>query len=294
MRLSIALSLILLRLPAHALPPDEKAMVSSLGNAIGQMITGTQETARAACEAGRTQLTDQSPKYLGAYVEACYAFTAAPLGPGKKPASCAYYQRALQIWKDNPPPKDDDESRISRAKRRKDWRKFAEENCPETAASKAKPVSVPHVPGGIVDTAEGLSFELPDGWSVKSFDEVTGSAFLVGPDDYSMGVSRDGLSGYSEYPDKESLPDGRELQTEYKPFLDKTTNMVLYSRVMLKDECVRIGITRLKAKDVGVEKDRGFAWLRAVASSVKITGPRRCIGDCPPGKVRAKKTAAKK
>lgn len=263
-----------------------------LGKTVVQMIYGTQDTARAACEEGRAKLTGESPKYLGAYVEACLAVTAAPFGPALKPASCAYYQRAIQIWKDNPPPKDDDDSRIARAVRRREWQESLEKNCPGEFPPMAKPAAISQVPGGVVETQEGLSFELPDGWSVEHFSDISGWASLAGPDGYSMRVERSGLGDYGDYPDKEKLPDGRELQTEYKPFL-KSKSYVLYTRLMLKDECINIGLTRLKS-DEGVEKDRGFAWVRAVAASAKITGPRRCIGDCPPGKVRAKKKAAKK
>lgn len=294
MKRILVLTLILLCRPARALPPEEKEMLAVLGKTVVQMIYGTQDTARAECEAGRAKLTEASPKYLGAYVESCLALAAAPFGPGKKPASCAYYQRALRIWKDNPPPKDDDDSRIARANRRQEWRKAVQEHCPEDAQAepKAKPAPIPHVPGGIVETQEGISFELPEGWSVDKFDDISGWTNLKGPDGYFMRVERSGLGGYADYPDKENLPDGRELQTEYKPFLPKTKSFVLYARLMLKDECVRLGITRIKSEE-GVEKDRGFAWLRAVASSVKVLGPRLCIGDCPPGRVKPKAKAAK-
>lgn len=293
MKLFLAFSLAFLVRPAQALPPAEKEMLSMLGKTVAQMIYGTQDTARAACEEGRAKLTGESPKYLGAYIEACLALTAAPFGPALKPASCAYYQRAIQIWKDNPPPKDDDDSRIARAVRRKEWQESLEKNCPEDFPSKTKPAAVPQVPGGVVETQEGLSFELPDGWRVEKFDEVTGWAFLKGPDGYAMRVERAGLGGYAEYPDKETLPDGRELQTEYKLFLAGAKNHVLYARVMLKDECIQLGMTRIQSEE-GVEKKRGLSWLRGVAASTKITGPRRCIGDCPSGKVRAKTKAAKK
>lgn len=265
-----------------------------LGKAVVQMIYGTQDTARAACEAGRAGLTDASPKYLRAYVESCLALTAAPFGPEKKPAACAYHQRALRIWKENPPPKDDDDSRIARATRQREWRQAAAKDCPEEPRSEpaAKPAAIPVIPGGIVETQEGLSFELPDGWAVDQFDDVSGWANLKGPDGYVLRVERTGLGGYSDYPDKEKLPDGRELQTEYKLFLPKTKSFVLYARLMLKDECIRFGMTRMQSEE-GVEKDRGFGWLRAVASSAKITGPRLCIGDCPPGTVRPKAKAAK-
>lgn len=288
MKLILTLALAFLYRPVQALPPEEKEMVSTLGKAVVQMFSGKQDDARAACEAGRAKLTDASPKYLGAYIEACHALAAAPPGPEKKPVTCAYYERALKIWKDTPPPKDDDESRITRANRRKEWRDALEKHCPENHPAKPKPADIPHVPGGVVETQDGLSFELTDGWSVDKFDEVTGWAYLKGPDGYMMRVERTGLGGYSEYPDKEKLPDGRELETDYKPFLPNTKSYVLYARLMLKDECIRFGITRMKS-DEGAEKDRSFAWVRAIASSAKISGPRRCIGDCPPGKVRAKK-----
>lgn len=293
MKSILALSLVFLCRSAQALPPEEKEMMSTLGKAFGQLMSKNQDGARAKCEEGRAKLTDASPKYLRAYIEACHALASGPLGPEKKPASCAYYQRALQIWKDSPPPKDDDDSRIARANRKKEWREALEKNCPEDYPAKPKAAAVPHVPGGVVETPEGLAFELPDGWRVDKFDDITGWAYLKGPDDYAMRVERTGLGGYEEYPDKETLPDGRELETEYKPFLAGAKNHVLFARVMLKDECIRLGISRIKSDD-GVEKDRGFAWVRAVAASAKITGPRRCIGDCPPGKVRAKTKAAKK
>lgn len=270
-------------------------MLAMLGKTVAQMIYGTPETARAACEAGRAELTDASPKYLGAYVEACLALAAAPTGPGKKPAACAYHQRALKIWKENPPPKDDDDSQIARASRQREWRLAAEKDCPEDPGEKTKPkpAALPEIPGGIVETQEGLSYELPDGWTVRSFSDISGSANLKGPDGYMMTVERSGLDGYSGYPDKEKLPDGREMQTEFKPFLPQTkSNHVLYARIMLKDECIRFGMTRMQSAE-GVGKDRGFDWLRAVASSARVVGPRRCIGDCPPGTVRAKTKAAK-
>lgn len=294
MKLLLALSLVFLCPPARAYPPEEKEMRSTLGKAVVKMLTGSQEAARAECEAGRAKLTEKSPKYLGAYIEACLALAAAPTGPGKKPASCAYYQRAVRIWKDNPPPKDNDDLRIERANKQNEWRNAAEKHCSDSPSkAEMKPVSIPRVPGGVVETQEGLSFELPDGWSVEKFDEVSGWAFLKGPDDYEMRVERTGSGADADYPERETLPDGRELRIEFKPFLAGAKNHVLFARVMLKDERIQIGMTRMKAAE-GVEKERGLSWLRALASTAKVTGPRRCIGDCPPGKVRPKKKAAKK
>ncbi|MCL5669605.1 MAG: hypothetical protein M1392_06560, partial [Gammaproteobacteria bacterium] len=106
---SLLLVGLLVASPAFASTDLEKQMMVATGGAIVKMIFGTPEEARAECEAGRAQLSAETPKYLAAYVEACVALTTSAFGPHKKPESCPYYQRAIDIWRKNPPPSANDE-----------------------------------------------------------------------------------------------------------------------------------------------------------------------------------------
>ncbi|MDF1590785.1 MAG: hypothetical protein P1P89_04650 [Desulfobacterales bacterium] len=105
-------------------------MMSATGKATVKMIYATMEEARTECEAARALLPDTAPKYLFAYVEACLGLTASKFGPHKKPESCPYYQRAIDIWRDNPPPADNDEIALKYAAKLKEWKDSVAQNCP--------------------------------------------------------------------------------------------------------------------------------------------------------------------
>jgi hypothetical protein len=130
-------AILLAAAPAFAAPDLEKEMMVATGKAVAKMIFGTKEEARAECEAGRAQLSAKTPKYLAAYVEACVALTVSPFGPEKKPESCPYYRRAVDIWRDSPPPKASDEVALKRAGKLKQW-KDAVAGCPNAAVVKTK------------------------------------------------------------------------------------------------------------------------------------------------------------
>lgn len=286
MMIHLAAALFLLAGPALAVPPAEKEFDSLIAKTVIKTMGNTPEAAPAVCEEWRARLPEGSQKYLNAYFEACLGYAAAPAGPGVKPAACAHYQRAVQIWRETPPPKDEEDSRLRRARDMALWKEAAATHCPADPAA-AKPAPIPDIPGGIVETQEGVSFELPAGWSVDSFDLAVGATNLKGPEGYKMLVARTNTSG-SAYPEIEKLRDGRELQTSFNQELN-----VLFARIIMKDAGVRFALRRA-APDV-MEKERAFTWVRAVASSVSVLGPRRCIGECPPGTVRPKKkTGAKK
>lgn len=298
MKFLLALSLAVVCPPARALAPADKEMLAVIGKSFGKLLFGGQEAARAVCEEGRAGLEEKSPKYLSAYIEACVGLSASPRGPGKKTASCPYFRRALQIWKENPPPKDDDDSRITRSLKRAEWENFLAENCDEEAAARAaakpaKAAPIPRIPGGIVETQEGLSYELPPGWSVRRFDAVSGWTIIEGPDRYTIDIVRSSKDDYDAYPDQEKLPDGRALETEYKEFIPRSRNFMLNGRLMLEKGYVELSCVRSDSPE-GVDKERCLAWVRAVAGSVKVLGPRRCIGDCPPGTVKAKTPVSKR
>jgi len=285
MIIHLAAALSMLAGPAQALPPIEKEVETVIAKAVIETIDGKIDAARAVCEGWRARLPEGSPKYLNAYFEACLAYAAAPAGPGVKPVACPHYQRAVQIWRETPPPKDAEDSRLRRARDMKLWREAAVMHCPADPAA-AKPAAIPDIPGGIVETQEGISFELPAGWSVAEFNDAIGATDLKGPDDHRLFMERM-TSAVPAYSEVEKLPDGREFQTDF----NQEYNMLL-ARVILKDGVVRFAFRR-KGSGV-VEKERAVGWVRAIASSVKVLGPRRCIGECPPGTVRPKKKSGAK
>lgn len=275
---------------AEAQQDLEHKALSDLGKGVGLMFVATPEKAKAHCDTAAAEFPADAPRYLLAYYEICRAVTAAPTGPQKKPESCPYYKKAVEIWTKFPPPKDDDESRIKRAERLHGWRKAIVENCPGAAPLPVRSSGTwSSIDGPRVKTKEGLSYRLPLGWHVTGFDEITGKANVAGPRDHGMRVQRIGAKeAASDFPDRKALADGRELEFVHKPFIKDTAWHVFYAQIRLPEAIVAFGISRHN-KDgsgaSGVDRAEALAWVTEVAESLKVTGPRACIGDCPPGAV---------
>jgi hypothetical protein len=273
--------------PAVAAADLEKEMTAATGKAVSKMIFGTQEEARAECEAGRAQLSTRTPKYLAAYIEACVALTVSPFGPGKKPDSCPYYQRAVDIWRDSPPPKSSDDVALSRARKLKQWKDAIAESCPTAAAAKAKPTPIVVPEGATVETLEGISYVMPGGWTVENFDETGGHAnFENDTLKYGLLVERKAANDKGDYTEKEPLSSGRTFEWEHKEFIKGSGFYVFYARVKFDDAIVNIGMSSSdKADNDGVDKTTALDIARKLAESIKVLGPRRCIADCGPGEI---------
>lgn len=135
----------------------------------------------------------------------------------------------------------------------------------------------------LVETEEAISFTMPDGWSLSNFSERTGSALLVhGASGMKLLVERYGFAGKQDpYKNKTPLSGGRTLEWQY------TTKLwpLLQGRVTLADAHILIGITSKDLKSA-VPQEAGMAALRRIGETVKVLGPRKCIGgECKPGTV---------
>lgn len=146
----------------------------------------------------------------------------------------------------------------------------------------------------LVVTQQSVSYELPKDWTVKRWTEKTGEAISTNAaTSYLMEVERHGTAGTPlDYPNSESLTGGRTLKWDYSESFPKSGQFVLQGEVIFPDPkvgaTVRIYIFS-PDKPTGVAKDASLVVLRAVASSVKVLGARKCWppGECPPGVVHA-------
>lgn len=287
--LSVILTALLTASPAFAAADLEKELMVATGKAMAKMMFGDKrDEARAECEAGRARLSPGAPKYLSAYVEACLAYTVSKFGPHKKPETCPYYQRAIDIWRDNPPPRDNDEIALQYAEKLKQWKDALAENCPSAAApatAKMAPIVVPE--GATVETLEGISYVMPGGWTVEEFMPVGGSAYFENSAlKYAMAVEREAANDSDDiYSERETLRSGRMFAWKYGEVFDGY--YALYARVKFDDANVDIGISSAKdGPDAGVvDKTTALGIARKLAESMKVLGPRRCISDCGAGTV---------
>ena len=230
-------------------------------------------------------------KYLSAYIQACFAMMALEFGPHKKPESCPYYQRAIDIWRENPPPRENDEIAVKRADLLKKWKDALAEHCPSAAApttaaaAKQRPIPVPE--GATVETLEGISYVMPGGWAVEEFDETGGNAtFKNDALKYVLLVERKAADDPGDYEEKEPLGSGRILEWRHMELIDGSGFYVFYARVKFDDAYVNIGMSSSdKASNDGVDKATALGIARTVAESMKVLGPRRCIAECGPGTI---------
>ncbi len=143
-------------------------------------------------------------------------------------------------------------------------------------------------PGSRLRTQEGLSYVVPDGWTIEKFDAVEGSALLVHTGrGYDMRVSRVGLKNKSDYTEKTPLPSGRTLEWKYIEFIPRSGMYVMYGRAKLEGAYVEFGVVPSTAPFSSIDKDFALDTLKAVAASAKIEGKRACIGNCGPGELVA-------
>ncbi len=286
-------ALIALAGPALADANLEKQMLVATGKAFVKMIFADAAAARAECEAGKALLTAKTPKYLAAYSEECFALAAAPAGPSNEQPRCPYYLRAIDIWRASPPPMTDDEdAAIKRAGRLKDWKEFAAKNCgapAEPARTDMGPIA-PIAAGSRLATQEGISYTVPDGWTVRGFDDVAGFAMLTHASrNNDLRIARVSLKNKMDYTDKTALPSGHVLEWKYIEFIPKSGMYVMYGRANLTGAYVEFGLVPNKdaPSGAGVDKDFALDTLKQIADSAKIDGKRACIGNCGPGKLEA-------
>lgn len=281
--------------PAFAAPSLESQLRTATGKAFAKLLFDDQAAARAECETGKALLTAKAPKYLAAYSEECFALTAAPAGPGNEALKCPHYVRAVEIWRTSPPPmKDDEDAALLRAGKLKDWKSFASKNCgapAEAARTDMGPITS-IAPGSRLRTQEGLSYVVPDGWTISRFDDTEGFAMLSHAGrNYDMRVARVSLKNKGDYTDKTPLPSGGTLEWKHIEFVPKSGMYVMYGRVKLNGAYAEFGVVPNRNAPSGASVDKDFALeaLKAVAGTAKIEGKRACIGDCGPGEIIAPK-----
>jgi hypothetical protein len=281
--------------PAAAAPSLEVQLQTALGKAFAARLFDDEAVARAECEKGQALLTAKTPKYLAAYPEECFAVTAAPAGPGNEALQCPHYLKAIEIWRVSPPPMTGDEdAALKRADKWKSWKSFATKHCglaAEPARTDMGPVTA-IAPGSRLRTQEGLSYVVPDGWTIRKFDDVQGSTFLNHAGrSYDMRVARVSLKNKGDYAEKTALPNGRTLEWKYIEFIPKSGMWVMYGRAKLEGAYVEFGVVPNASAPSGssVEKDFALETLKAIAGSAKIEGKRACIGNCGPGELSAPK-----
>ena len=290
----VILTALVVASPVFADADLEHEMKVATGKAVVKMIFGTHDEARAECEAGRTLLSANAPKYLAAYIEACVAMTVSAPGPQKKPESCPYYQRAIDTWRDNPPPKDDDEIALEYARKLAEWKDAVATNCPTAAsaaaAGVAKMAPIPVPDGATVETLEGISYVLPGGWTVERFYKIGGNAFLKNDAlQLSLAVQRTAASKVPDdfYTERETLSGGQPFEWVHKEQVKGSGYHVFYGRVKFDDAIVNIFLdSSATPSTVGVDTATALGIARRLAESIKLLGERRCIGDCGPGTIK--------
>ena len=296
--LAIAATMLVGALPAVAETPIEDALMSATGKAFADSLFKDSAAGIAGCESARKLIKPGMPAYLNFYIERCLATVAEP-GGVMGGARCPHYRKVIAIWKATPPPIDrkDEDAAISRARYLRNAKEEVARYCTTGASPPPKydPEAMliqPLAAGGRIQTQEGLSYPLPRGFGVKSFNPDSGLAMLRDPAaDLDLRVERKGLNDRftrgSNYPDKETMPSGAVLAWEYIEFIPGSGSYVLYGRVTLPTAYVVLGISTGSRSGVkSVDKEAGLAAFRAIARGVKVIGPRRCIGNCGPGTVK--------
>lgn len=281
---------------AFAYPPEEKVVVLQVGEAIGISIFQTPEAAVDACEAARKLIKPSAPKYLAFHVERCLGLVVED-GGVKGGKRCPHYKNALAIWKASPAPVDpnDEDAALSRAKFVREMKEEVAAYCTPGAAppKKRDPNAMTLAPraGATLETMEGLSYALPDGFGVASFDPDSGLANLRNPaTGLGLRIERVALNSSEakdSYPQKEVTPAGTRWEWEYKEFIPGSGFYVIYGKVTLANAVVVLGASdERKESKKGIDKDVGLALFRKIAESVRVTGPRKCIGECGPGTLK--------
>jgi hypothetical protein len=275
----------------------ERQLLSATGNALIKSIQEDSKAGVAICEDARKLIVPGSPAFLNFYIERCLAAVVEP-GGVMGGARCPHYEKAIAIWRASPPkvdPAEEDEA-IKRAKMLRQAVEDSARYCTPGASPRAfadpEAMAIPPTPGATLETQEGLAYALPPGFGVKSFDPDSGLAILRDPvADLILRVERKGLNDASarslNYPDRETMPSGAVLAWEYNELIQGSGSYVLYGRVTLTNAYVVLGVTTgAKSAEKSVDKSAGLELFRKIAGSVHVIGPRRCIGECGPGKLQ--------
>lgn len=152
------------------------------------------------------------------------------------------------------------------------------------------------VPGAearlLVTTQQSVAYDLPDGWAVDRWTEKTGEAILKNAKSGDLiSVERYGLtSDAPSYTHVEKIGDDRTLSWDYADSPLSPSDVTLRAHVTFADAKVaaRISILASTLTFKGIDKDAALAAVRAIATSLKVTGPRACWppGECPAGTVK--------
>ncbi len=295
--LTVALCVLVAATPASAsaFPKLESEMLQMLGKAVVKTLIHQDANAtRVECETGKSLLTAKAPKYLAAYVEECFSIAAAPAGPGNEALRCPHYLRAIEIWRTSPPPMDDEDLAITRDGRLKGWMSYATKNCGAPPAARRTDMGpiAPIAPRSRLQTQEGLSYLVPDGWTVAGFDETSGEASLAHAErNHFLRVSRFSLKNEGDYTETAALPGGHVLEWKYYEGIPKSGVHTMAGRAKLEGAYVVFYVMRNADAPSGSSVDKEFALdaLKVIADSAKIEGKRACIGNCGPGKITAPK-----
>ncbi len=143
----------------------------------------------------------------------------------------------------------------------------------------------------LVTTQQSVAYELPDGWTVDRWTKKTGEAVLKNAKNGDLiAVERYGLMGdAASYANVEKIGDDRTLSWEYADNPLTPGDVTLRAQLTFSDAKVaaRINIGAQTLTFKGIDKDTDLAAVRAIAKSLKVTGPRACwpAGECPPGTV---------
>lgn len=283
--LALALAVLAAASPAYAYPKIEDRMIDATAEALKINLFGKEAArARAECETAKALLTAKTPKYLTAYSELCFAFATPVDGTGGQKQRCPYYLRAIDIWRTSPPPMDDEDDALKRARLLNSWKSFAAKDCGVPLASARTDMGpvTSIAPGSRLKTQDGLSYVVPEGWIVDSFNETEGFAMLShAARQVIMRVARGSLNDTGDYSDKTALPGGRALEWKY------TGSM--FGRAKLSGAAMEFGMITGKGAPSGASVDKDFALetLTAIAASAKVEGKRACIGNCGPGEIVA-------
>lgn len=298
-RLATFTALLLVTGPAAAETPLERRLMEETGKAFVEVLFGTPAAAIAICESARKLIVPGSPAYSNFQIERCLAAVSEP-GGVRGGARCPHYRKQIAIWRASPPPIDrkDEDAAI----RRVGYLRFAKEEVAKFCTAGAVPpprydpeamLIQPRAAGGRLETQEGLAYRLPPGFGVKSFDPDSGFAHLREPaTDLLLRVERTGLNDRyahaSNYPNREAMPSGAVLTWEYKEFIKGSGSYVMYGRVTLPTAYVVLGIsTGARSGSKSVDQAVGLEVFRAIARTVKVIGPRRCIGECGHGVLKS-------
>jgi hypothetical protein len=294
---TLVLAILAAAMPASAAPSPypklESQMLQMLGKAVVKsLIDQDADATRAECVAGKALLTAKAPKYLAAYVEECFSIAAAPAGPGHEQLRCPHYLSTIGIWRASPPPMDDDDLAIARNGRLNGWMSYATKNCGAPAAPKRTdmgPIAT-IASGSRLQTQEGLSYLVPDGWTVGGFGATSGEAYLMHAGrSQRLHLSRVSLKHTGDYTDKSALPGGRVLEWKYYEGIPKSGVYNMSGRAKLQGAYIDFYVMRDAGAPAGSSVDKDFALetLKTIAASAKIEGTRACIGDCGPGTIIA-------